>query len=56
MTYDRGGRTLGSLPQVRRTSGWLTAAELLPLLGWPLGTDMAPGVEVGASRELLVPR
>jgi hypothetical protein len=55
VTYEHGNRTLGSLPKVRRSSGWLSVSELLPLLGLPLG-EAVPGVEVGASRELLVPR
>jgi hypothetical protein len=55
-TSERGNRSLAALPRVTRSSGWLNAAELLPLLGWPLGDDLAPGVEVGASRELYVPR
>ncbi len=55
VTSDRGSRTLASLPKVRRSSGWLSVSELLPLLGLPLG-EAVPGVEVGASRELLVPR
>ncbi len=56
VTSELGGRTLGSLPKVRRSSGWLSVAELAPLLGLPVGSEMVPGVEVGASRELLVPR
>jgi hypothetical protein len=56
ITTGRGNRRLSALPRTTRTSGWLTTAELLPsLLGWPLGPDVAPGVEVGAARELLVP-
>ncbi len=53
ITYGRGHRSLASLPRTTRTSGWLSGAELLPLLGWPLGPDTTPNVEVG-SRELLV--
>jgi hypothetical protein len=56
ITFERGNRSLASLPKVGRRSGWLSSAELLPLLGWPLGPDVIPGVEVGASRELPVPR
>ena len=55
MTFERGRRGLASLPRVTRTSGWLNTAELLPLLGWPLGDELIPGVEVGLSRELAVP-
>jgi len=54
VTYDRGSRTLASLPRVRRSSGWLSVAELLPLLGLPLGEALA-GVEVG-SAEILASR
>lgn len=55
VTYERGSRTLAALPKVNRSSGWLGVSELVPLLGLPLGEPVA-GVEVGASRELLVPR
>jgi hypothetical protein len=55
VTYERGNRTLGALPKVRRSSGFLAVSEIVPLLGLPLG-EPVPGVEVGASRELLVPR
>ncbi len=55
VTYERGNRTLASLPKVGRSSGWLSVSELMPLLALPLGEPVA-GVEVGASRELLVPR
>jgi hypothetical protein len=56
VTFERDNRALSALPRTSRTSGWLNTAELLPLLGWPLGPDMTPGVALGASRELLVPR
>ncbi len=57
ITRERGNRTLASQPRTTRTSGWLSTAELLALTGWPLGPDVAvPGVEVGAAREMLVPR
>ena len=56
VTAGRGNRRLAAMPRTTRTSGWLTTAELLPLLGLPLGPEVAPGVEVGAARELLVPR
>jgi hypothetical protein len=55
VTYERGSRTLATLPKVSRSSGWLGVSEIVPLLGLPLGEPVA-GVEVGASRELLVPR
>jgi hypothetical protein len=54
-TFDGRGRSLGSLPRVNRMSGWLSLNELLPLLGWPLGGELVPGLEVGGARELLVP-
>ncbi len=57
ITRERGNRTLASQPRTTRTSGWLSTPELLALSGWPLGSDVAvAGVEVGAARELLVPR
>jgi hypothetical protein len=57
LTTERGSRSLGALPKTTRSSGWLTPAELLSsLLGWPLGDEVIPGVEVGASRQLRVPR
>jgi hypothetical protein len=55
VTTGRGNRRLSALPRTTRTSGWLSSAELLPLLAWPLGAEVAPGVAVGAARELLVP-
>jgi hypothetical protein len=54
VTYERGNRTLASLPRVRRSSGWLGVSELVALLGLPVG-DAVPGVEVG-SPEILAPR
>jgi hypothetical protein len=54
VTYDRGNRTLVSLPKVTRSSGWLSVSELVPLLGLPLG-ERVLGVEVG-SPEILASR
>ncbi len=54
VTYDRGNRTLASLPKVRRSSGFLAVSEIVPLLGVPLG-ELVPGVEVG-SPEILASR
>ena len=51
ITTGRGNRSLASLPHVTRTSGWLSSAELLGLLTWPLGSEVTPGVVVGG-REL----
>jgi hypothetical protein len=56
ITSERGSRSLASLPRTKRTSGWLSSGELLGLIGWPLGSDVPAGVDVGSSRELLVPR
>jgi hypothetical protein len=56
LTSEYRGRSLGSLPKTTRSSGWMNAAELLPCLMWPLGDRLIPGVEVGAARELPVPR
>ncbi|HTD09918.1 MAG TPA: type IV secretion system DNA-binding domain-containing protein [Solirubrobacteraceae bacterium] len=55
VTDSRGNRTLASLPKVRRSSGFLGVSEIAQLLALPQG-EVVPGVEVGASRELLVPR
>lgn len=54
VTSERGGRTLAAFPRVRRSSGWLSVSELLPLLGL-LGAQAVPGVEVG-SPEILASR
>jgi hypothetical protein len=54
ITSERSGRRLASLPQVSRGSGWLSGVELLPLLAWPMGADVAPGVTLGG-RELAAP-
>ena len=54
VTYERGSRTLGALPKVGRSSGWLSVSEVVPLLGLPLG-EPVPGVEVG-SPEILASR
>jgi hypothetical protein len=51
ITVGRGNRSLASLPHVTRTSGWLSSAELLGLLAWPLGSEVIPGVVMGG-REL----
>jgi hypothetical protein len=56
VTRERGNRTLASMPRTTRSSGWLSAPELLAWTGWPLGPDVAvPGVAVGAARALPVP-
>jgi hypothetical protein len=47
LTYERGSRRLDALPQTRRSSGWLSGRALLGLLGWPLGSELTPGVEIG---------
>jgi hypothetical protein len=44
------------LPTTGRTRGWLSAPELLPLLGWPLGREPVEGVMHGAARRLAAPR
>jgi hypothetical protein len=54
-TTDRGGRSLAATPKTTRSSGWTTTSEALGLLALPLG-DPIPGVEVGAARQLPVPR
>ncbi|HEY4810997.1 MAG TPA: hypothetical protein VIH71_08075 [Solirubrobacteraceae bacterium] len=55
VTTERGSRSLASLPKTTRSSGWITTSEALGLFAWPLGGAI-PGVEVGASRQLVVPR
>jgi hypothetical protein len=55
VTTERGNRNLASLPKTTRSSGWITTSEALGLFAWPLG-EAIPGVEVGASRQLAVPR
>ncbi|HKP90643.1 MAG TPA: type IV secretion system DNA-binding domain-containing protein [Thermoleophilaceae bacterium] len=49
-------RSTAAMPITGRTRGWLSAAEVLPLLGWPLGKEPLQGVEIGAARRLPVPR
>lgn len=51
VTSERGSRASSPLPRARRSSGWLSSAELAPVLAWPLGVDVTPGVELGG-REL----
>jgi hypothetical protein len=51
ITRERGSRRMSARPKTTRTSGALSSAELLPVLGWPLGADVTPGVELGG-REL----
>jgi hypothetical protein len=55
VTSERGNRIFASLPKVRRSSGFLAVSEVVQLLALPVGEPVS-GVEVGASRELLVPR
>jgi hypothetical protein len=54
LTSERGGRSMNSLPRVKKSSGWVSALELLPLLMWPMGDSAIPGVATSA-RELTVP-
>ncbi len=56
VTRERGNRSLASLPRTNGTSGWLSTPELVGVVAWPLGPDVLLGVEIGAARELLVPR
>jgi hypothetical protein len=55
ITTERGSRSMASLPKVTSSAGFVTASEALGLLSWPLG-EAIPGVEVGGTRELVVPR
>lgn len=43
------------LPSTYGKRGWLSAEEVLPLLGWPIGEETIPGVAPAVSRRLLVP-
>ena len=56
ITSERAGRSLASEPKTGRFSGWLSAAEVLPLVAWPVGDAPYPGVQTGAARELLAAR
>lgn len=56
VTTEHGNRSLASAPKTTRSSGWITASEAAGLFAWPLGDEAIPGVEVGASRQLVVPR
>jgi hypothetical protein len=47
LTFERGSRRLNALPSTGRSSGWLSGQALLGLLGWPLGSELTPGVELG---------
>lgn len=55
-TGRRGRLRLSSLPRTRRSSGFLSTAELGALVAWPVGSEVVAGIEVGAARELLVAR
>jgi hypothetical protein len=52
ITAGRGNRTLASIPRTTQTSGWLSAPELLPVLGGPRGADGVPGVALGVARQV----
>lgn len=51
VTSERGSRRLNARPCTTRSSGWLSNTEILPLLAWPQGVEVTPGVELGG-REL----
>lgn len=51
-SFDRSVRPLTAQPKITRSSGWLSAAEIVSLLGWPLGDSWIEGIQVGASREV----
>ena len=53
----RAGRAkVGSQPTTYRGRGWLSVDEVIAMLAWPLGDEVVPGVELGVSRRLMVPR
>jgi hypothetical protein len=56
ITTERGNRALTVVPKTTRSSGWLTASEVLGLIAWPMGDQPVPGVAVGAARQLPVAR
>ncbi len=47
VTGERGSRRLSARPCTTRSSGWLSNREILPLLAWPQGVEVTPGVELG---------
>jgi hypothetical protein len=47
VTRERGSRRLDARPCTTRSSGWLSNREILPLLAWPQGVEVTPGVELG---------
>jgi hypothetical protein len=49
-------RSTRVMPATGRSRGWLSAGEVLPVLGWPLGAQAIHGVELGATRRLPVDR
>lgn len=49
---ERGARSLGVLPRTSRSSGWLNASEVLGVVGWPLGEELIPGVEMALTRQI----
>jgi hypothetical protein len=52
---ERGSLKLGTLPRTGRRSGFLSTREVIVVAGMPIGPYAVAGVEVGTSRELLVP-
>ncbi len=48
----RWSHVASAFPRTGRRSGWVSVGELLPLLAWPLGSDVMPGVQVGAARQV----
>jgi hypothetical protein len=56
LTYERSGRRLSSAPKASLRGGRITSAELLGLIGWPLGDELIAGVSLGVARQLPAPR
>ena len=52
LTSERGSRSLAALPKVTRSSGWLNVSEVLAIVGWPLGDEPIPGVEMALTRQV----
>jgi hypothetical protein len=56
LTYEHAGRSLACMPKTTRTSGWLSASELLGISGLPVGEQTPLGVEVSLTRHVAPPR
>jgi hypothetical protein len=48
----RGRPGFDEMPRTSTSSGWLSPAEFLGLVGWPLGEELIAGVEMAVSRQI----